>query len=65
LENTNRKLLNEFDNITASKTGFTYAAGFCLAITVEKNDQKYIVVVLGAKNSNHRAEITKDILQKI
>ncbi len=65
LENTNKKLLNEFDNITASKTGFTYAAGFCLAITVEKNDQKYIVVVLGAKNSNHRAEITKDILRKI
>jgi len=65
LENTNKKILNDFDIITASKTGFTYAAGFCLALAVQKNDQKYIVVVLGAKNSNQRIEITKDILQKI
>jgi D-alanyl-D-alanine endopeptidase (penicillin-binding protein 7) len=65
LENTNKKLLNEFNFITASKTGFTYPAGFCLALAVQKNENKYIIVVLGAKNQSHRAQIVKDLIEKI
>lgn len=65
LTNTNRSLLYEFDNITTSKTGFTNAAGFCLALTVQKNDQKYIVVILGAKNPSQRADIAKELMVKI
>lgn len=65
LENTNKKLLNEFSFITASKTGFTYPAGFCLAMAFQKNDQKYVIVVLGAKNQSHRAEIAKELISKV
>lgn len=62
LENTNKKLLFEFDNIIVSKTGFTNPAGFCLGLAVEKNKQKYIVVILGAKNPSERSDIAKELL---
>ena len=35
LENTNKPLLFEFDDIVISKTGFTNSAGWCVALLVE------------------------------
>jgi len=62
LENTNRPLLFEFDEIVISKTGFTNAAGWCVALMVSKNDHNFIVVVLGAKTKQERLDITKKIV---
>jgi len=62
LENTNRPLLFEFDEIVISKTGFTSAAGWCVALMVEKNNRNFIVVVLGAKTKQERLDITKKIV---
>jgi len=62
LENTNRPLLFEFDEIVISKTGFTSAAGWCVALMVEKNGRNFIVVVLGARSKQERLDITRKIV---
>jgi D-alanyl-D-alanine endopeptidase (penicillin-binding protein 7) len=62
LQNTNRPLLFEFDEIMISKTGFTFAAGWCVALMVEKNGQNFVVVVLGAKSKQERLDITRKIV---
>jgi D-alanyl-D-alanine endopeptidase (penicillin-binding protein 7) len=62
LHNTNRPLLFEFDEIMISKTGFTRAAGWCVALMVEKNGRNFIVVVLGAKTKEERLDIARKIV---
>jgi D-alanyl-D-alanine endopeptidase (penicillin-binding protein 7) len=62
LHNTNRPLLFEFDEIMISKTGFTRAAGWCVALMVEKNGRTFIVVVLGAQTKQQRLDITRRIV---
>lgn len=62
LQNTNRPLLFEFDEIMISKTGFTNAAGWCVALMVEKKGRTFIVVVLGAKSKQERLDIARNIV---
>ena len=62
LNNTNRPVLFEFDNIVVSKTGFTNPAGYCLALAVEKEGRKYSVVILGAKNKFDRIHKVENIM---
>jgi len=62
LHNTNQPLLFEFDEIVISKTGFTSAAGWCVALMVSKNDRNFIVVVLGARTKQERLDITRKIV---
>ncbi len=62
LHNTNRPLLFEFDEIMISKTGFTSAAGWCVALMVEKNGRNFVVVVLGARTKQERLDITRKIV---
>jgi D-alanyl-D-alanine endopeptidase (penicillin-binding protein 7) len=45
LRNTNPTLF-QFENIVISKTGFTRAAGRCVAMLVRKEDKFYAVIVL-------------------
>ncbi len=56
IPNTNKELLFDFDNIVLSKTGFTNPAGRCLALIVEKEKQNYIIIILGEKTPQSRAE---------
>jgi D-alanyl-D-alanine endopeptidase (penicillin-binding protein 7) len=62
LHNTNQPLLFEFDEIVISKTGFTSAAGWCVALMVEKNGRNFIIVVLGARTKQERLDITRKIM---
>lgn len=62
LNNTNRRVLFEFDNVVVSKTGFTNPAGYCVAIMVNQNEHKHVIVILGAKNSNQRVDTVKNIM---
>jgi D-alanyl-D-alanine endopeptidase (penicillin-binding protein 7) len=62
LNNTNRPVLFEFDSIIVSKTGFTNPAGYCLALAVDKNNQKYSVVILGARDKYDRIRKVEDIM---
>jgi D-alanyl-D-alanine carboxypeptidase len=62
LNNTNKPVLFEFDNAVVSKTGFTTPAGWCVAMVVEQNGDRYIVIVLGARNKIERFDKVKDML---
>ena len=62
LNNTNRPLLMEFDEIIASKTGFTNPAGYCVALVVEHQKQRRVIVVLGAANKTRRISTVEDIM---
>jgi D-alanyl-D-alanine endopeptidase (penicillin-binding protein 7) len=62
LPNTNKDLLFEFDNIVVSKTGLTTPAGWCVGMVVEQKGQRYVVIVLGARNKLERLKIAKEIM---
>lgn len=53
IANTN-KLVRDYQGCDGIKTGSTDAAGFCLSATAQKNNTRYISVVLGAPGSNER-----------
>ena len=62
LNNTNRPILMEFDNIITSKTGFTNPAGYCVALVVEHEKQRRVIVVLGERNKTRRIDTVQDIM---
>ncbi len=61
LSNTN-KLIYYYDGATGLKTGFTSAAGYCLAATAERDGVEYIAAVLGADSSDHRFDSARTLL---
>lgn len=63
INNTNKDILNEFDNILVSKTGTTSRAGKCLAMLVEKAGHVYAVVILGEPSKMRRDQQAKNLLQ--
>lgn len=62
LENTNKMLLYDFNEVLLSKTGFTNPAGWNVAMVLEKDNQRFSVVVLGAKSPDQRYTITKKLI---
>ena len=62
LPNTSKELLFEFDTIAVTKTGLTTPAGWCIGMVVEQRDQKYVVVILGARNKLERLKIAREIM---
>jgi D-alanyl-D-alanine endopeptidase (penicillin-binding protein 7) len=61
LRNTNPDLF-VYDNILISKTGFTNAAGRCVLMLVEKNNELFAVVVLGQKDVKNRSQVVGTLL---
>jgi D-alanyl-D-alanine carboxypeptidase (penicillin-binding protein 5/6) len=53
IANTN-KLVRDYQGCDGIKTGYTEAAGHCLAATAKKGNTRYISVVLGAPSSKER-----------
>lgn len=64
LNNTNSPILFEFQDIVVSKTGFTSRAGWCLAMAIEKDRHKYVVVILGAPNKKERVKTAERLMHK-
>jgi len=62
LNNTNRPLLMEFDEIIASKTGYTGSAGYCVVLVVQHERQRRVIVVLGERNKSRRTDTVQDIM---
>ena len=62
LNNTNKPILFEFDNVIVSKTGFTNPAGWCVGLVVVKDEKKYVVVILGAKSKQKRIDAVEEVL---
>lgn len=60
LRNTNPQIFT-YDNIVLTKTGFTSAAGRCLAMLVEKEGVLYAMITLGNKNVKQRSGVINDM----
>jgi len=63
INNTNKAILDEFDNIVVSKTGTTTSAGKCLAMLVEQQGQQYSVVIMGESSRSNRDQEARYLLQ--
>lgn len=61
IANTN-KLLKSQSGCIAGKTGTTDSAGYCLVNLTKKDNMNLISVILGAKDSNHRFSLSKDLI---
>jgi D-alanyl-D-alanine endopeptidase (penicillin-binding protein 7) len=59
VQNTNVTLMEEFKSIVFSKTGLTTPAGWCVALALEENNKNYALVVLGARNKEHRKKLVE------
>ncbi|NLD49639.1 MAG: D-alanyl-D-alanine carboxypeptidase [Clostridiaceae bacterium] len=62
LVNTNRLVRFYKGEVDGLKTGFTNAAGFCLAATAKRNGMRLISVVLGEADTNTRFAESKKLL---
>ena len=61
MTNTN-KLSRFYDGCIGGKTGSTNQAKYCLAVGAERNNSKFIAVVLGAENSKERFKLASEML---
>jgi D-alanyl-D-alanine endopeptidase (penicillin-binding protein 7) len=52
-------------DIIAAKTGYTSRAGRCLTMLFNYNGSKYLLVVMGAKSTQHRSMIVNELIDKI
>ena len=57
------KLLFVNDNVDGIKTGFTKAAGYCLASSAKRNGRRLIAVVMGAPTPEYRIQASKTLLE--
>lgn len=64
MRNTNPQMWT-YDNIVLTKTGFTSAAGRCLAMLVEKEGSLFAVVTLGNKDVRQRSQSITTMMNEI
>jgi D-alanyl-D-alanine endopeptidase (penicillin-binding protein 7) len=63
LTNTNFQILKDYQNILVSKTGFTTAAGRCLAMLVDQGQTRYVIIILGELTKLARETTARNLLQ--
>jgi D-alanyl-D-alanine endopeptidase (penicillin-binding protein 7) len=64
LDNTNKMLLADFDEIKFSKTGFTGAAGWNVAMILERQGKRFVVIVIGARDKIERYNLAKTMIHR-
>lgn len=64
MRNTNPQMW-VYDEIALTKTGFTSAAGRCIAMLVEKDGMLYAIVALGQSNVRERSALVSDMMHEI
>lgn len=64
LDNTNKLLLADFNEIKFSKTGFTNAAGWNVGMILDRHDRRFLVIVLGARDKVHRYNLAKEMIHR-
>jgi serine-type D-Ala-D-Ala endopeptidase (penicillin-binding protein 7) len=63
LPNTNKPLLYDYEEILSSKTGFTNAAGWNVGLMLERQGQRFTVVILGARTKEHRYTLARALIE--
>jgi len=64
LDNTNKMLIADFNEIKFSKTGFTGAAGWNVAMILEREERSFVVIVVGAKDKVERYNLAKSMIHR-
>jgi D-alanyl-D-alanine carboxypeptidase len=59
VNNTNSPLLGTFDSAILGKTGLTNRAGWCVAMVLEEQGQRYSIIVLGAATKAQRTKMVE------
>ena len=62
LLNTNHRLIKSYRGMEGMKTGYHRRAGFNLVSSAKRDGQRYISIILGAKNSRMRSKTTRHLL---
>ena len=62
LLNTNHRLIRNYRGMDGMKTGYHRRAGFNLVSTAEREGQRFISIIIGAKNSRLRNKSVKNLL---
>ena len=62
LLNTNHRLIRNYRGMDGMKTGYHRRAGFNLVSTAEREGQRFIAIIIGAKNSRLRSKSVKHLL---
>ncbi len=57
-------LLGKVSGVDGLKTGFTRAAGYCIAATAERNGRRVIAVVMGSAEAKTRDLATGNLIEK-
>lgn len=61
ITNTN-KLVRFYNGCDGTKTGFTNDAMHCISASAKRNGVRYIAIVLGAKSSQERFDLARELL---
>ena len=62
LLNTNHRLIKSYRGMEGMKTGYHRRAGFNLVSSAKRDGQRYISIIIGAKNSRMRSKTTRHLL---
>lgn len=62
LENTNRSLLANHEQIRLSKTGYTRLAGWNVGMVLRHQGRSFVIIVLGARTKDERYETAKRLI---
>ena len=61
---TTNSLLGTTDGVDGLKTGYTYASGFNLTISAERNGRRLVAVVLGGASGKSRNQHMRDLIER-
>ena len=61
---THNYLLDELKGCDGLKTGYIGAAGYCIAATAKRKDERVIAVILGATSEESRNKIAKRLIEQ-
>ncbi|MEC8940289.1 MAG: D-alanyl-D-alanine carboxypeptidase family protein [SAR324 cluster bacterium] len=62
LLNTNHRMIKSYRGMEGMKTGYHRRAGFNLVSSAKRDGQRYISIIIGAKNSRMRSKTTRHLL---
>jgi D-alanyl-D-alanine carboxypeptidase len=57
-------LLADFNEIKFSKTGFTTPSGWSVGMILERHDSRFLVIVIGARDKQHRYNLAKEMIHR-
>lgn len=61
---TTNSLLGATNGVDGLKTGYTYASGYNLTISAERNGRRLVAVVLGGASGNSRDQHMRDLIER-